>query len=74
MLQWRVTKCYQSATDLRMMAIKSYHILAHGYQALCKGGLVYQVTTVIRVTKRDILIPFFPDEFTCSRTNNVKVA
>jgi hypothetical protein len=54
------------------MAIKSYHILAHGYQALCilvhgyqalcKGGLVYQVTTAIRAMKRDVLIPFFPDE------------
>jgi hypothetical protein len=53
------------------MATKSYHILAHSYQvlcilvhgywALCKGGLVYQVTTVIQAMKRDVLIPFFPD-------------
>jgi hypothetical protein len=61
MLQWRVTKCSQSATDLRVMAIRSYHILAHGYQVLCKGGLVYQVTMVIRAMKHDVLIPFFPD-------------
>jgi hypothetical protein len=68
MLQWRITKCYQSATDLRVMAIKSYHILAHGYQALCKGGLVYQVTTVIRAMKHDVLIPFFPDVLTEAST------
>jgi hypothetical protein len=47
--------------ELTARATRSYQPLAAGYQGLCKGGLVYQVTTVTSATRRYVVLAFFPD-------------